>query len=206
VKHHFHLGETVAAKALVMEYHYSHRWPSNVQVVGTWHEDGGLFGDSGEAVAACVFSIPPTRWSVPLLELIRLVRRDDFTGSLSGLVSETGRWCAKKGHDLLVSYADATQGHHGGIYQACSWNYDGQRAATMDGVVIDGVLVPGRTANGLYGTRSPSRLAERGITAEAHWDEGKHLYWRAFGRHGSRKAQSLGLRSTPYPKPAPVAA
>ena len=71
---HFATGHTDEAKALVMAYHYSRRWPSVVQVVGSWHEDGGLFGDSGPMVAACVFGVPASRWSEPVMELTRLVR------------------------------------------------------------------------------------------------------------------------------------
>lgn len=203
---HFHLNDSQSAKALVLEHHYSHRWPSNVQCVGTWHLPGGLFGDSGEAVAACVFSIPPTRWGHPVLELIRLVRNPLCETPLSGLVSETASWAHKRGWPLLVSFADSTVGHHGGIYQACSWNYDGQRPPRMDGVVINGLFVPGRTANSVYGTRSPSLLADRGINATAHFDDGKHLYWKARGRVGKRVAAALGLKSVPYVKPDEVAA
>ena len=28
---------------------------------------------------------------------------------------------------------------------------------------------------------------------EPHFDDGKHLYWKALGRNGERKAQRLGL-------------
>ncbi len=197
----FHFGEQATARQLVMEHHYSHRWPSNVQVVGTWHLDGGLFGDSGEAVAACVFAIPPTRWSQPVLELIRLVRHPDHAVTLSGLVSATARWAHRKGWPLLVSFADSTVGHHGGIYQACSWNYDGQRAPRMDGVVVNGQFISGRTVNHLYGTQSPDKLRAMGYDVEPHYDAGKHLYWRAGNRAGSAMARQLNLKQLPYPKP-----
>jgi hypothetical protein len=200
---HFHTGDVVAAKHLVLSHHYSGRWPSNVQMVGTWHADGGLFGDSGEAVAACVFSIPPTRWSLPVLELIRLVRSPDLSYPLSALVSETIVWVKRKRlADLVVSFADATHEHHGGIYQACSWQYHGQRDRQMDGVIIDGRFIPGRTCNGLFGTRSPRLLAEKGIAATPHYDDGKHLYWLATTRRGLRSAKQLSLESNEYPKPA----
>ena len=76
----------------------------------------------------------------------------------------------------------------------------------MDGVLIDGVFVPGRSCNSKYGTQSPSLLSERlsGHTVEAHYDEGKHLYWKALNRDGKRRALRLGLRSQAYPKPDAV--
>lgn len=207
VKVHFHLGQAEWAKRLIENYHYSRRVPSNVQVNGTWHGDGGLFGDSGPALAACIFSIPPTRWAEPVLELSRLVRHEGDCPPLTGLISETVRWVGKTGKaDLLVSFADATQNHHGGVYQAASWNYAGQRERRMDGLIVGGTFVPGRSCNSLWGTRSPSRLMERkGIHAEPHYDEGKHLYWRALNKTGKARAKRLGLGSLPYPKPSHVA-
>src|SRR5688572_30368210 len=74
---HFRTGRTDEANALVMAFHYSKRVPSNVQMVGSLHLDGGLFGGDGEMVAAAYFSIPPTRWAEPVLELSRLVRAND---------------------------------------------------------------------------------------------------------------------------------
>ena len=71
----------------------------------------------------------------------------------------------------------------------------------MDGIVINGEFIPGRTATGRFGTRSPERLRERGIDADASWDTGKHLYWKAINRRGAAKAHRLGLKQCPYPKP-----
>lgn len=200
---HFRIGHADDAEALIKEFHYSHRMAANVQCVGTWHEDGGLFGDYGPPIAAVVFSIPPTRWSEPVWELSRLVRREDAKPTLSRLISMACAYIQRSGEmDLLVSFADNTQGHHGGVYQACSWRYDGKRDRTVDGVVVNGEFVPGRSANSRWGTRSPAKLmAERGVIAEPHFDEGKYLYWRPLSKAGERKAARLGLTSNPYPKP-----
>ena len=48
----FHTGHADEAKALVKAHHYSGLTPNNVVVVGTMHEPGGLFGDSGPVMAA----------------------------------------------------------------------------------------------------------------------------------------------------------
>lgn len=201
MKYHFRVGEIDAANELVKRFHYSRRTPANVQCVGTWHTDGGLFGDRGEAVAACFFSLPPTRWSEEVWELSRLVRNDAVREPLSGLIASTCQHIHRgKRIDLLVSFADRTQGHHGGIYQAASWRYAGCRERRMDGVIVNGQFVPGRSANSAWGTQSPERLAARGIIAEPHYDEGKHLYWRALSRLGRNKAARLGLFANNYPK------
>jgi len=199
---HFRVGDIPAAEKLVRQFHYSHRFPANVQVCGTWHEPGGLFGDYGDVVAACVFSIPPTRWREPVLELSRLVRRDDATVFLSGLISQTTKFIKSRSLiDLLISFADNTQGHHGGIYQACSWRFAGTRKRNMDGIIWRGEFVPGRSANKRWGTQSPNRLRGMGIDCYPHYDEGKHLYWMALNKHGNKKAKRIGLESLPYIKP-----
>jgi hypothetical protein len=38
-------------------------------------------------------------------------------------------------------------------------------------------------------------------TVEPHWDEGKHLYWRALSAAGDAMAGRLKLDRRPYPKP-----
>ena len=189
------------ADGLVIAHHYSNRPPGNIQQVITWHEDGGLFGGDGPAVAACYFSVPPTRWSEEVWELSRLVRIPECTTPLTQLIAKA---CliAKEKIDLLVSFADKTQGHHGGIYQAASWNYAGARERACDGVLIGGIFHPGRSCNSTWGTRSPEKLSKiLGIEVLPHFDEGKHCYWRALKPSGKRKAASLGLNALPYPKP-----
>ncbi len=199
--HNTHIGNKVDSYKLVLDYHYSRRLPANIQKIITWHREGGLFNDSGPAMAACFFSIPPTRWSVNVWELSRLVRTEDCEIPLSGLIAEACR-IAKSEINLLVSFADQTQGHHGGIYQASSWSYHGKREASMDGVLIDGVFHPGRSCNSKWGTRSPKKLSEKlGMEVRPHYDSGKHLYWRALNRLGQKEAVVLGLRRLDYPKP-----
>lgn len=204
MRFHFHTDQNDAATDLVLRFHYSRRMPSAV-FVGTAHEGGGLFGDYGPAVAACVFRIPSTRWAEEVVELTRLVRRDDVAISLTSLVA----WCVRTvrrtrpEYDLLVSFADSTQGHHGGIYQACGWRYHGKRDSQNDGLVINGTFYAGRSCNSRWGTRSATLLAARfpDWTIEPHYDEGKHLYWLPVRPSGQAKAERLGLTHQSYPKP-----
>lgn len=188
---------------LVKAFHYSRRMPANVQHCFAARRDGGLFGDYGDPIAAVIFSIPPTRWTEPVIELSRLVRRDDAEISLSALISFAMGWLRRKGEHLAVSFADWTHDHHGGVYQASGWNYGGFRDRRMDGVFINGVFKPGRSCNSAFGTRSPNRLREQMPDAEIepHYDEGKHLYWKPLTVAGKTRAKRLGLQSLPYPKP-----
>jgi hypothetical protein len=129
-----------------------------------------------------------------------------MTQPLTGLISATVRHIKRRfaiDVNLLVSFADTTHDHHGGIYQAASWNYHGQRAPSMDGVIINGTFIPGRTCNSVYGTRSPTLLSERLQTeVTPHYDQGKHLYWIPLRHAGKRQADRLNLNQLPYPKPA----
>lgn len=202
---HFWFNESDEASSLVTRFHYSRRWPSNVQLVVTAHVSGGLFGTKGPAVAAVVFSIPGTRWRYPVWELSRLVRADGLTLPLSKLVARGVKRCREMGAHLLVSFADATQGHHGGVYQACGWHYGGQREPRMDGLLVRGAFVPGRVANHRWGTQSPAKLADMGVDVVPHYDMGKHLYWKALDATGETWAHDLRLRTLAYPKPARTA-
>lgn len=187
---------------LVRDFHYSRRMPQNIQHCYAIRSAGGLFGDHGEPIAAVVFSLPGTRWSEEVTELSRLVRRPDCAVPLSKLISFACHWLRLARRHLLVSFADRTHGHHGGIYQAAGWRYDGCRDRQMDGLLVDGRFMPGRTCNHTFGTRSPEKVRELfpSKQIEPHYDEGKHLYWRPLMVAGRTKAKRLGLRSLPYPK------
>ena len=204
VQTHFMTGaEPDEIWPLVRAHHYSKRMPGNIQHCYVMREDGGLFGDYGAVVAAAIYSIPPTRWSEDVIELTRLVRMPNVSEPLSRLIAFSADRLCRAGWALAVSFADWTQGHHGGIYQAAGWNYAGQRDRAMDGVLIDGVFKPGRSCNSAWGTRSPTKLSEMfpGKQIEPHFDEGKHLYWKPLRVAGKTKAKRLGLQSLPYPKP-----
>lgn len=185
---------------LVLAFHYSRRKPPGVRKVCGLRVDGQL-------VAACFFSNPPTRWSEPVLELSRLVRHPEYRPQLSGLISKTVKEVKKAGiADLLVSFADNTQGHSGGVYQTSSWNFHGLRAPSHDGFMMDdGSFIPRRTAYAMAGTSSrtsfPELMATAGRKAVPHFDTGKYLYWKAVGKEGSKKAERLGLKRESYPKP-----
>jgi hypothetical protein len=193
----FRLGQTEAARQLVIEYHYSQRVKSGGRVIGTFHRPD----KNGLCVAACIFHEPPSIWRERVLDLHRLVRRPYCKVPLSQLVAWTCRAVQKSGiADLLVSYADSTQGHHGGIYQACGWNYHGKRPAKLDGYISrTGKFIPARTATNKLGCNRRKELARRGY--RAHFDKGKHLYWRALTPEGEAKAARLGLQKLGYPKP-----
>jgi hypothetical protein len=148
--------------------------------------------------------LPPRLWDDrkggQILELSRLVRREDVTISLTGLIG----WAVKylrwsKRADLVISYADIQQSHHGGVYQASSWFYHGRRAPKVEGYLSEGgTYHPKRTV--WSRSRMEASLPEQKI--EDKHDKGKHLYWKPLNKQGWAIADDLRLQRNFYPKPA----
>lgn len=144
------------------------------------------------------------------MELNRLVRVRELDVALTSLISRTVEsvWNSKELADilLLISYADATEGHYGGVYQAASWNYAGIRKSATTGVRIDGVEYHARSANAKWGTSSVKALRKKmpGRKIERVENVGMFVYWKPKpgprARAAARLAKKLGLESLPYPQ------
>jgi hypothetical protein len=195
------------AKHLVEAYHYSHRFPPMTQFVFSWHEPGGLFGNLGPMVAACCFAIPPGGWncgSDEILELQRLVRHPSHdVPPLTGLISRSVKFIKEnKITKLLVSFADNTEKHHGGVYQASSWYFGGYRKPCVDGWIVHGKFVPNRTVVARYGSRADSFMRDTVPGSAPHIDMGKFMYWKPVNRKGRLLARERNISALPYPKPS----
>lgn len=163
------------------------------------------YGPPRKTLACCLFSTPTGRWEIQrnIWELARLVRLPSYKIPLTQLIAKALGYIRKeKLAELLISFADAEEDHHGGIYQACSWIYHGMRGKRLDGINIDGQFVPARTCNARYGTSSPIILKGQ-LKADIvpHFDSGKHCYWKALTKKGMQLALRLGFHSKAYPKP-----
>lgn len=115
------------ALGLVKRYHYA-RGGSN-----TFTALHGLYRRSDFELCGIAWWLPPTRdaaakhWPNPeaVLSLSRLVVVPDMpTNAASFLLRRSirlldARW------ELLLTYADPSQGHTGAIYKATGWEYDG---------------------------------------------------------------------------------
>jgi hypothetical protein len=198
------------AKRLVRLYHYSHNPSLMPAYTATWHVPGGLFGKHGPAIAAAVYNHPvgggkdSHYHDKRLLELKRLVRHPDYEcPPLSQLISQSANRIRQLSMaDLLISYADIIEDHHGGVYQACSWNYHGARKP-IHFITINGVKVAPRGLNSKHGTSGIGKLKKLFPTVDIDkgYDLGKHLYWKPLNKKGKRLAESMGFECNPYPKP-----
>lgn len=189
---------------LVRDYHYSRRNAGLIRHAFGWRKPGGLFGETGELLAAVTYSQPVNRNFPPdSAELSRLVRRDDFEGQLSELVSWSLRWLRSNTETpFVLSYADTTQGHHGGIYQACGFVYVGATESSHIGFTApDGSFVHGRICNGRFGTRSIPAIAKIKPDWVPAFGEPRHLYIFPLRQKWRTIARQRGWESKPYPKP-----
>ena len=161
---------------------------------------------------------------VDLIELVRLCRKEEIQVPLSWLVSRTVKAIKQTNRfDIAISYADATQDHHGGIYQACSWNFHTYRKPKEDGLIIDGKFVPKRSVSSRYGTYRRDKLGEmfdeviedpgvlkfageKPVTKTIEWgshvDKCKYMYWIPLNKNGKKIAKRvLNFECNEYPKP-----
>lgn len=189
---------------LVRDFHYSKRQAGLVRYAFSWREPGGLFGETGEILAGVTYSQPVSRhFPQDALELSRLVRRDEFNGKLSSFVAWSLRFLKfRTSVPFVLSYADTTQLHHGGIYQALNFVYIGATSSRLMGFNCpDGSFVHRRTAYDRFGTHSIPIIAK----IKPHWvpvyGEPKHLYIFPLRQKWSTISRRYGWEAKPYPKP-----
>ena len=200
---HLQIGRKQDAINFIKQYHYLHRIPPpSMTVVTTLHKTGGLFGNLGVCVAACVFGTPTARWSEKLLELHRLVGHPDIKTSLTQLMTKTIAHIEQhKIADLLVSYVACSANYYEDVYRETSWNFGREEDSGSVGLIVDGEPFHGRTCNHTWGTRSVDIARERfpHLKIEPLPDEGKFFYWKALTESGQKKARRLELPKSPHP-------
>jgi hypothetical protein len=192
---------------LVRDFHYSRRMSAAIQHCFAVRKPGGLFGDTGEPVAGCIFGLPANpNWPKLALELQRLVRREDYQGQLSQLVSFGLRWIkANTEVPFALSYADTAEGHHGGIYQATNWKYVRLSKGDTGFRSPDGSYHHGRSLVSKYGTRSKDFILAKHPDWVPTQDGDKHLYIYPLGLKWKAIQREYGWQEKPYPKPDRIA-
>ncbi len=187
-----------AAKYACENWHYSGCLPMGKLVkVGSW-EDGKFIGVViFGLVATPNLGKPYGLDQTECVELVRIALRDHAT-PVSKIAAIAIRMLKKSNPSvrLIVSFADRSQGHHGGIYQAgnCVYNGEGQPATFY---MIKGKLTHPRSigAKGLPQNIKGARQLDR--NAEAIEVPGKHRYLMPMDKQMRKRVQSM---SKPYPK------
>lgn len=163
------------ASSKIAASHYLGSFGSSTVHCFTWSRDGEMvavmtLGTGSSARAASSLSAYS---NVPSLELTRLWASPEMDIPLSSFVS---RCLSMIDHPLFVfSYADSSQGHTGGIYRACSFNYSGWTDMNRS---------------------QPLRRPGGGSAAKQRFDEwkvlsAKHRYWKLIGVSGKKRIEVL---------------
>lgn len=150
-----------AAKYAVLNWHYSHSIPAGKMVrVGVWEDD--------KYVGCVLFSRgankhigrPYGLTQYECCELTRVALSKHKT-PVTKIIKIAIILLKKVAPDvkMIVSYADANQGHKGGIYQAGNWYYQGEFASEI-GVKLNGKVTHRRSINSKYGTSDLKWLRE----------------------------------------------
>jgi len=190
-------GTHEAAKYAVENWHYSKVLPAGAMIVVSAYEHGKFIG-------AIIFSrgASPTLGTAygldqdMVCELTRVALRK-HESSVSRIMSIAIKFLKKRapGLRLIVSFADPSEGHHGGIYQACGWSYIGD-SPEKPKYLIGGRWVHERTA---CSTKSPTNRGHSQLYKNypVKFFPGKHRY--LFPLDEAMRKQIAPL-SKPYPK------
>lgn len=100
---------------------------------------------------------------------------------------------------LIVSYADADQNHHGGIYQATNWVYDGlKNANTIGAFIINGKKTHPKSVHSKGVKQSLDEVKKHlDPNATLFYTSGKHRYLMPLDEDMKKRIIPL---AKPYPK------
>lgn len=189
-----------AAKYACENWHYSGCMPAGKLVkVGAW-ENGKfigvvLFGRGATPNLGKPYGLQQDQ----CVELVRIALRKHQM-PVSRIVTIAIKLMHKEntGLRLIVSFADTSQGHHGGIYQAGNWIYSGQGHAAKF-YMINGKLTHPRTlgSSGLVQNINGAKKLDKNATViNVH---GKHRYLMPLDAEMRERIMKL---AKPYPKRA----
>jgi len=186
-----------AATYAVMHWHYSKRMPMPPLVrVGVW--------ESGKFIGCVLFGRGASThlgapYGLTQLECCELVRiaLTKHTTPVSRIVKLAIKLLRENspGLRLIVSFADANQGHHGGIYQAGNWLYLGKSAASVEYFHEGRWKHQREVSGGAFG--GERKIADASGLPKRRTD-GKHRYVMPLDE---RMRERLAPHALPYPKP-----
>jgi hypothetical protein len=181
-----------AAKYACENWHYSKCLPASALVkIGAWEDSkfiGVVLFSRGATPNLCK---PYDLTQMECCELTRIALRNHKT-PVSKILSIAIKFFKKRNPKmrLIVSFADPSQKHHGGIYQATNWFYSGKSSDQKFGF-LDGKEIHPRTISRM------SKIQKNKLA----WinKPGKHRYLMPLDEEMRRQIEPL---RKPYPKRA----
>ena len=190
-----------AARYAVENWHYSQVLPVPPLVkIGAW-EDGKfigvvIFSRGANNNLLKPFGLTATEGC----ELTRIALTNHET-PVSRIVRFALKFLKQNSPDLklIVSFADPSEGHHGGVYQAGNWIYTGRQPATTEYISPDGRQWHGRmvSKNGIIKVQGKYRPCWRIDQCNPVEKPGKHRYLMPLDDEMRQRILPL---SKPYPK------
>ena len=171
--------------------HYLHVWPAVVVCRLAMWADGA--GPVGMVIFAAAPRESSVRYGGQTWELARLWIEDSVARNAeSWLIGQAVRHVRREHPEVrcLVSYADPTQGHHGTIYRAANWRYDGMTDQERQTPRSD--YVPVLSGGLLFGEAEGAKVGRRShLSGEVHRKarSSKHRYFLPLAL--SRQPRSL---------------
>jgi len=119
-----------AAQFACKNWHYSQCLPSSLQkrfAIGAWEDEKFIgvvvFGHGANPSIGAPYGLSIYQ----VCELTRVALKTGHKTAVSRIMKIAMKFLKQSnpGLRLIVSYADTGQGHHGGIYQASNWIYEG---------------------------------------------------------------------------------
>jgi len=186
-----------AAQHAVMRWHYSRKMPASKSArVGVWESEKFIgciiFAQGGNRHLGAPYGLT----SNECCELVR-VALTTHVAPVSQIMAVALRMLHRQspGLRLVVSFADPTEGHAGGIYQAGGWVYTGTTAPSTE-FRLHGARLQKRSFTGAnFG--QPRRVLP--AAAEKVKTVGKHRYLFPLDRRMERAVVHM---AKPYPKKA----
>ena len=190
-----------AAKYACEHWHYSKSMPMPPwNALGVWEDSVFigvvLFGRGASPNLGRRYNLPQTE----VAELLRVALKAHKTEVSRIVAIAIKKLKARNGNiRLVVSFADANQGHHGGIYQAGNWLYSGMTPKKIHFMDKDGRVWHDRQATktgwtSQFGVRS--KCAKRSECTPVYL-KGKHRYLMPLDKEMRKQIEPL---RKPYPK------
>ncbi len=188
-----------AAKYAVENWHYSGSMPSASIKIGAW-ENGKfigvvIFGRGAASEIGSPYGLPQDQ----ICELVRIALRGHETPT-SRILAIALRMLnsSNPGLRMVVSFADTEQGHHGGIYQANGWVFEGSKE--YHAYRVNGAVTHPKTLHSRYGKGGQSiPWLRENVDPQAERVSGakKHKYLMPLDAEMRKQIAPL---AKPYPK------